>query len=79
MTYFTGTHDLLVVIDQHAAHERVRLEAFTAGNKIANFHLSRQQSHLAFCCYFIVQTCGKIVLPLQTTLPLQLPFLQLQI
>ena len=38
--YLTGTHDLLVVIDQHAAHERVRLEAFTAGNKLINFYLS---------------------------------------
>ena len=26
-----GSHDLLVLIDQHAAHERVRVEALTAG------------------------------------------------
>lgn len=46
--YFTGTHDLLVVIDQHAAHERVRLEAFTAGNKLINFYSSRHHLTLHF-------------------------------
>ena len=39
MLYFytlplTGTPNLLVLIDQHAAHERVRLEALTAGETI---------------------------------------------
>ena len=31
LAYFTGRHNLLVLIDQHAAHERVRLEVLTAG------------------------------------------------
>ena len=29
-----GRQDLLVMIDQHAAHERVRLEALTAGTPL---------------------------------------------
>lgn len=31
---FLGSHDLLVMIDQHAAHERIRLEALLNGTVI---------------------------------------------
>lgn len=31
VSYIAGEHNLLVLFDQHAAHERVRLEALQAG------------------------------------------------